>query len=151
MSLSDKAQIKINRIKSENRGALGLLGAALAPGSIERAAGGKLAETRRNVVERRNMEQQLSTLGKYCREGGFDPTRTFQHVANIDNEVWQVILGMFGRVDMETGEHMDDGLLYKYDPRTGNVALNRDFFFALIDFLETSGYPCDMRGKIKLT
>ena len=33
--------------------------------------------------------------------------------------------------------------------RFGNVS-NKPFFFALIDFLEASGYPCDMRGKIKI-
>lgn len=150
MSLSGKAELKVNRIKAQNAGALGLLGAAVAPESLGRAAGGKLAQTRANVVELRAMKQTLSTMGLYCRADGFDPTRTFQHVANIDNEVWQVILGMFARIDEETGEQMDDGLLYKYDGRAGCVKLNKDFFFALIDFLEASGYPCDMRGKIKL-
>lgn len=150
MSLSSKAELRVNRIKSQNAGALGLLGSAVAPESLARVAGGKLAETRKNVVERRALSQTLSTLGKYCREDGFDPTRTFQHVANIDNEIWQVILGMFGRIDMESGELMDDGLLYKTDER-GNIKLNKDFFFAIVEFLEASGYPCDMRGKVKLT
>lgn len=151
MSYSDKAGLKINRIKSANRGCLGLLGSALAPDSLGRAAGGKLSHTRENVVELRAMKQTISTMGLYCRADGFDPTRTFQHVANIDNEVWQVLLGMFARTDMETGEPMDDGLLYKYDVDRGCVKLNRDFFYAIIEFLEASGYPCDMRGKIKLT
>jgi len=150
VSLSDKAQLKVNRIKSQNAGTLGLLGAAVAPGSLGRAAAGKMRETRTNLVEQRDMRQTLSTLGKFVRADGFDPTRKFQHVANIDNEVWQVILGMFARVDMETGEQMDDGLLYKYDDHAGCVKLNRDFFYALLDYLEASGYPCDLRGKIKV-
>jgi hypothetical protein len=148
--MSANAELRVNRIKSQNAGALGLLGAAVAPDALGRAAGGKLAHTRQNVVELRAMKQTLSTLGLYVRADGFDPTRTFQHVANIDNEVWQVILGMFAKYDEETGEFEDDGLLYKYDPRAGCVKLHKDFFFALIDFLEVSGYPCDMRGKIKL-
>lgn len=149
MSLGPKAELKVNRIKAENAGALGLLGAAVAPESLGRIA--KLRTTRENVVELRAMKQTLSTMGLYCRADGFDPTRSFQHVANIDNEIWQVILGMFAKYDMESGEFMDDGLLYKFDPRSGCVKLNKDFFFALIEYLEASGYPCDMRGKIKLT
>lgn len=149
MSFSDTAGIKVNRIKSQNAGALGLLGAAVAPGSLGRVA--KLSETRKNVVELRAMKQTASTLGLYCRADGFDPTRSFQHVANIDNEIWLVILGMFAKYDEETGAFEDDGLLYKYDSHAGCVKLHRDFFYALLDYLEASGYPCDMRGKIKLT
>jgi hypothetical protein len=151
MSLSGKAELKVNRIKAQNAGALGLLGAAVAPESLGRVIGGKLRTTRTNVVELRAMKQTLSTMGLYCRADGFDPTRSFQHVANIDNEIWQVILGMFAKYNEETGEFEDDGLLYKYDTHSGCVKLHKDFFFALIDFLEASGYPCDMRGKIKLT
>jgi len=149
MSLSGKADLKVSRIKSQNAGALGLLGATVAPESLGRIA--KLAETRQNVVELRAVRQTMTTLGLYCRADSFDPTRTFQHIANIDNEIWQVILGMFARYDEETGEFMDDGLLYKFDSHAGCVKLNKDFFFALIEFLEASGYPCDMRGKIRLT
>jgi hypothetical protein len=142
-------ELKVNRIKSQNAGSLGLLGAAVAPGSLGRVA--KLAETRKNFVDLRAMQQTMSTIGLYCRMDGFDPTRTFQHVANIDNEVWQVIIGMFARNDDETGESLDDGLLYRYDEVAGCVKLHKPFFYALIDFLEASGYPCDCRGKIKLT
>lgn len=141
-------ELKVQRIQAENAATLGLLGGVM-PDVLGRVA--KIAETRRNVVERRNMEQALSTFGKYVRADGFDPTRSFQHVANLDNEIWLVILGMFAKYDEETGEFEDDGLLYKYDPRAGCVKLNKDFFFALIDYLEASGYPCDMRGKVKLT
>lgn len=147
MSFSDTAQLKVNRIKSKNAAALGLLGSVM-PQALGQVA--KLGETRRNFVELRVMRQTMSTFGLYCREDGFDPTRTFQHIANIDNEIWQVLLGMFARYDEETGAFMDEGLLYKYDPFSGNLRLNKDFFFALIGFLEASGYPCDMRGRIKL-
>jgi hypothetical protein len=149
MSLSQKAQLKVNRIKSQNAGTLGLLGATLAPGTLGRIA--KLRETRTNVVELRAMKQTLSTMGLYCRADGFDPTRTFQHVANVDNEIWLVLLGMFAKYDEEKGEFEDDGLLYKYDSHSGCVKLHKPFFFALIEFLEASGYPCDLRGRVKLT
>jgi hypothetical protein len=43
------------------------------------------AEVRREKV---NMEDALAKLGKYTKTGGFDPTRTFQHVANFDTSVW---------------------------------------------------------------
>jgi len=141
-------ELKVNRIKSQNAGALGLIGATM-PMILE--ANKKINTTRHNVVELRAMKQTVSTLGLYCRTDGFDPTRTFQHVANIDNDIWQVIIGMFGKYDEESGEFEDDGLLYKYDSRAGCVKLHKPFFFAIIDFLEASGYPCDMRGKIKLT
>jgi hypothetical protein len=137
-----------NRIKSQNKGALGVFGNVM-PTLLESNL--KIATTRANVVELRAMKQTASTLGLYCRADGFDPTRSFQHVANVDNEIWQVILGMFARYDEETGEFMDDGLLYKYDTTVGCVKLYKPFFYAIIDFLEASGYACDMRGKIKLT
>lgn len=149
MGFGAKAELKVNRIKAQNKGTLGLLGSAVAPEALGRVA--KLKETRQNIVELRAMKQTLSTMGLYCRADGFDPTRTFQHVANIDNEVWLIILGMFAKYDESTGEFEDDGLLYKYDSHAGCVKLHKDFFFALIDYLEASGYPCDMRGKITLT
>ena len=45
---------------------------------------------------------------------------------------------------------MDDGLLYKTDHKLGCLKLNKDFFFAIISYLEAQGIPCDMRGKIQL-
>lgn len=149
MSLGSKAGLKVNRIKAANAGTLGLLGNVVAPGALGRAARGKLATTRENVVELRNMRQSLSQLGKFVRADGFDPTRTLQYVANVDNEVWTLVLEMFAKYD-DDGNFMDDGKLYKTDPEMGVLRLNRDFFYAIIEYLEASGYPCDMRGKIKL-
>jgi hypothetical protein len=140
--------LKVNRIKAANAGTLGLLGATLAPGALGRAAEGKLTLTRTNVVEKRNMAQAVSQLGRFVRADGFDPTRTFQYVANIDTEVWALVQSMFARYN-DDGELMDDGLLYKTDG-DGNVKMNKDFFYAIIEYLEASGYPCDMRGKIKV-
>lgn len=139
--------LKINRIKSANRGQLGLLGevtrqAILVDPILKRSAA--------NRDEFRRMEDSMSALGAYVRKNGFDPTRTFQHVANIDNAIWVLILDMFARYDPETGELMDDGLLYKTDPVTNTIKLNKDFFYALLSFLESCGIPCDMRGKIVL-
>jgi hypothetical protein len=145
----EAAEIKINRIKSANRGALGLLGEALNPDVLgPRVA--KIQEAQEAIVEHRAIMETMSTLGKHVRTHGFDPTRTFQHVAKIDNAIWQVILGMFARYDETTGEFMDDGLLYKYDPQYGCVRLNKPFFFAILSFMESCGHQCDLRNKIKL-
>lgn len=140
--------LKINRIKSRHQAELSLLGDVV---KQAQEAIPKLKETAENRVERRNMMDSLSALGAHVRANGFDPTRTFQYVANLDTEVWTLILDMFAKYDPETGELMDDGLLYKFDPNTGAVRLNRDFFFALLDYFESLGIPCDMRGKIKLS
>ena len=140
-------EIKINRIKSRHQAELGLLGDTV---QMAQAAIPKLRETAENRVEARNMADAMSTLGAFTRTNGFDPTRTFQHVANFDTEVWTLILDMFAKYDEETGELMDDGLLYKFDQEAGCIKLNKNFFFALVSYFESLGIPCDMRGKIKL-
>jgi len=142
------AEVKVNRIKSANRGTLGMLGETV---QMAQASVPKLAETARNRVEFRNMADSMSALGAHCRVNGFDPSRTFQHVANFDTEVWTLILDMFAKYDEESGELMDDGLLYKYDPAYGCLKLNKDFFYAIVSYMEGMGIPCDMRGKIKLS
>lgn len=147
----EQAEIKINRIKAKNAGAFGLLGKAFENTEALAAASPRLVSAMEARVEKKAIYETLSTLGKHCRTHGFDPTRTFQHVAQIDPEIWQVILGMFARYDEETGEFMDDGLLYKYDPAAGCVRLNKDFFYALLSYLTACGYDCDMRNKVKLT
>lgn len=139
--------IKVNRIKSRHAAELGLLGEVT---MMAQTAIPKLRETAENRVAFRNMADSMSALGAYTRVNGFDPTRTFQHVANFDTEIWTLILDMFAKTDPETGEIQDDGLLYKYDPNSGSVKLNKDFFYALVSYFESLGIPCDMRGKIKL-
>lgn len=138
---------KVNRVKSQHASELGLLAdtVKMAQDSIA-----KLNTTRQNFVEERNMRQTLTTFGAHCRADGFDPTRTFQHVARFDTEVWTLVLDMFAKYDPESGELMDDGLLYKTDPNTGSLRLNKTFFYAILDYLESNGVPCDFRGKIKL-
>lgn len=141
------ADFKVNRIKSANAGTLALLSDTV---KIAQEAIPKLKRTAENRVEFRNMEDSMSALGKYVRANGFDPSRTFQHVANFDTEIWTLILNMFAKEDPDTGEMMDDGLLYKWDLEANALKLNKDFFFALVSYLEACGIPCDMRGKIKL-
>jgi hypothetical protein len=141
-------EIKINRIKGRHQAELSLLGDVT---KLAQEYNPKLRETAENRVIARNMEDTLSALGKFTRANGFDPTRTFQHVANFDTEIWTLILDMFARYDEETGEQMDDGLLYKFDQEAGCLKLNKDFFFALLSFFESQGIPCDVRGQIKLT
>lgn len=142
------AELKINRIRSRHKAEFNLLGEVT---KTAMEAIPKLQTTAHNRAEFRAMADVLSTLGKHTRVNGFDPTRTFQHVANFDTEIWTLILDMFAKTDPETGEPMDDGLLYKYDPVAGCVKLNKDFFFALVSYFEAQGITCDMRGKIKLT
>jgi hypothetical protein len=135
---------KITRIKAANQAAMNLMGDVL---KVAHEKLPELAADQRATVEFRHMSEELSTLGKYARTGGFDPTRQFQHVARFSQPVWQLIIDMFGRFD-DNGTLMDDGLLYK--EIEGRVQLYKPGFFAIVDFLESSGIECDMRGKIKL-
>jgi len=141
------AELKMNRIKAANKGELGLLREVLNPDALHPRVS-KLAMTAENRIEYRNMMKTFSALGAATNVNGFDPTRTFQHVANVDTEVWTLILDMFAKFD-DDGNLMDDGLLYKTDTKDNCIKLNKPFFYALISFLEASGYPCDMRTKIK--
>lgn len=141
------AGITIARVKRQNETKLALLGEVVKT-SQEKLT--KLTTAAVNRIEFRNMEQAMATLGKHCRAGSFDPTRQFQHVANFDNEVWLLILELFARYDDATGELMDDGLLYKYDEDAGCLKLNKPFFYGLVDYFESIGVPCDMRGRIKI-
>jgi hypothetical protein len=144
----DAKDFKVTRIKGASPGSLALLGETV---KLAQEYVPKLRASAENRVEFRNMEDSMSQLGAYCRKNGFDATRSFQHIANLDNEVWLMILAMFAKEDPETGELQDDGLLYKFDESTKNVRLNKPFFYALIGYLEALGIPCDMRGKIKLS
>lgn len=140
-----KGDFQITRIKAENKGALTLMSDVL------KVAHEKLPDLRaeaENRIEFRNMQQAMSAFGKYANSDGFDPTRTFQHVASFSQPVWQMVVDMFARYD-EDGNLMDDGLLYK--TIEGRLQLNKPFFYALLSYLEGQGIPCDMRGKIKLT
>lgn len=140
--------VKMQRIKSANRVRLQMFGEILNPNVLHSAVP-RLASAQEGRLEYRNMVDTMSKLGAHCRANGFDPTRTFQYVANIDSSVWSAILEAFAKHDPETGELMDDGLLYKTD-ENGTIKLNRDFFYSLLSYLEASGYVCDMRSKVKL-
>lgn len=139
--------LKINRIKSRHKEELGLLGDVVKQAQVSIP---KLAMTAENRIEFRNMADSMSALGAHVRANGFDPTRTFQHVANFDTEIWTLILDMFARYD-EDGNQIDDGLLYKWDESIGALKINKPFFYALLDYFEAQGIPCDMRGKIILS
>lgn len=140
--------VKMQRIQRANRVRLQMFSDILQP-EVLHSRVPRLAQVAEARAEMRAILETQAALGRFCRAGGFDPTRTFQHVANIDSSVWSAILEAFGKFHEETGELMDDGLLYKTD-ENGTIKLNRDFFYALIDWLESSGYECDYRGKIKL-
>jgi len=142
-----EGDLKITRIKSRHKAELEHLGAVVGAAQDRVPLLKATSENRQNT---RNMTDVLSTLGKFTKTNGWDPTRTFQHVANFDTAIWTLVLDMFARYDEATGELMDDGLLYKTDPNDGNVKLNKDFFFALVSYFESQGITCDMRGKIIL-
>ncbi len=139
--------LKVTRIKARHEAELTLLTDVV---KLAQEHVPKLRETKANRAEWRDMESALSTLGKHVRSGGFDPTRTFQHVANFDTEIWTLVLDMFAKHDPVTGEQMDDGLLFKYDETAGCLKLHKPFFFAIVDMFESMGIECDMRGKINI-
>ena len=141
-----QGEFKMNRIKSRHAAELSLLGDTVKMAQERVPLLKATAETRREV---RSMTDALSTLGAFTKTNGFDPTRTFQHVANFDTAIWTLILDMFARYDAE-GNQIDDGLLYKTDPKDNTLKLNKDFFFALVSFFESQGIACDMRGRIIL-
>ncbi len=122
---------------------MNLLSDILAPEVLHRRVP-RLAEVAEASQEYRNLRETVDTLGKYTKVGGFDPSRRFQYVAQIPSSVWSAVVEVFGKTDPETGELMDDGLLYITNER-GQIVLNKDFFMALL-----SGplAQFDMRTKI---
>ena len=141
------AGMRINRIRAKDAVAFRELGGALAPERLH-AALPRTALTEEARTEKANLVHTLQTFASYTKAGGFDPTRTFQYVANIDQSVWATILDLFAAYDPDTGELVSDGLLYKTDLRTNKPTINKEFFYALLGYLEESGYKCDMRAKL---
>lgn len=142
------AGIKVNRIKAANRAHMNLLKEIVAPDVLHERVP-RLASVMEARVEHRNKMNEIQQWGQLSRATGFTPDKSMQYVAQIDASVWSVIVETFGKTDPETGELMEDGLLYKMDER-GNLVLNRDFFYALVAELQGAGYECDMRGQVKL-
>lgn len=135
----DGSEIKMQRVRRENRADLNLLGSILAPEVIaERVP--RLMEVQEARVAQRNIERQMAAFRDFA------PGTQFQHVAQIDQSVWSAILEVFGKIDPDTGEPMHDGKLYITDDR-GNLVINRTFFYTLITYLQAHGYECDMRTK----
>lgn len=134
-------ELKINRIKAKNKEYFKVLSEVVEPNRLHSRVPrlGEVEEARRKHKQRIDEIRQLAA----------HQNSNMDYVAQMDQSVWSAILSIFARYDPETGELMDDGLLYKYNPDRGTVLLNKDFFFALIDMLEASGYTCDMRGRIK--
>lgn len=131
------SDVKINRIKRENVHLFNLLEDALTDGKLLLRSR-DMRQKMETVKYRQEMLQTAQSLTHAIARGGpFDPTRQFSLVANnVDPAVWRVILDTFARIDPETGEPMDDGLLYTTQPDDGTgelkVKLNRDFFYALL-------------------
>ena len=143
---NNSADQKINKLKAQNKSQLGVLGGVITPEVLHRAVP-RLATAEEYRAEKKAMVDTMATFAKYSKAGGFDPTRTYQYVANIDQSVWSAILETFAHYD-EDGNLVHDGQLYKWDHRTNSPTLNRDFFYMLLSYLESIGYKCDMRAKI---
>lgn len=120
----EKGEIKINRIKAQNKVHMDILSDVLSPEVLHERVP-RLAEVQEARVAQKNMIETARELGKY-------KSSFFHHVANIDQSVWSAVLQVFARHDPETGELIDDGLLYKFDPDRQCLVLNRDFFYALL-------------------
>jgi hypothetical protein len=146
------SDIKINKILRENVTHMNMLGEILKP-EVLHAHVPRLASIAEARVEYRNKMNTLQALGATSRATGFDPTRQFQYVAQIDQAIWSAVLEVFAKYEFENADDpnspprlMHDGLLYVTDHR-GNVVLNRPFFYAL---LAGPLKDYDMRGKVKL-
>jgi len=135
--------IKMSWIKSQNKAHLSVLADVVNPDVLGSRVP-RLAAVQEARQERQNILKTMRELGKF-------KDNNLRFVAEIDVSVWQAILDIFARTDPDTGELIDDGLLYKFDPDKGCIVMNKDFFFTLINFLEESGYSCDMRGTSKIT
>lgn len=141
------AGIKINRIKAADKTHMNTLEEVLGDGVALHKAAPNVALDESILLEQGAMEKTAAGMGKYVKAGGFDPTRKFQHVAHIPNTaVWNVVQKMFAQHDAY-GNLVDDGKLYKTDPRTGQPVLNKPFFYALLDG-PLRRY--DLRGKLKV-
>lgn len=130
------SEVKINRIKRENVHLFNLLENTLTDGTLLLRSR-NMREKMGVVKDRQDMLQTAQALTQAAAKGGFDPTRHFNLVANnVDPAVWRAILDVFARTDPETGEPMDDGLLYTTQPDDGTgelkVKLNKEFFYALL-------------------
>lgn len=133
------SEIKMQRVRRENRAELKVLSSILAPEVLaERVP--RLMDVQEARVAQRNIERQMAAFRDFA------PGTQFQHVAQIDQSVWAAILEVFGKIDYETGQPMHDGKLYITDDR-GNLVINRTFFYTLVTYLQAHGYECDMRTK----
>ena len=133
------SEIKMQRIRRDNRAELKLLASVLAPEVLTEHVP-RLMDVQEARVAQRNIERQMAAFRDFA------PGTQFQHVAQIDQAAWSAILEVFAKIDPETGEPMHDGLLYKVDERD-NIVINRPFFYTLITYLQAHGYECDMRTK----
>ena len=136
--------VTMRRIKAGIQGELGLLRDVVNP-EVLHAHVPKLKTTAQNRAEFKNIMETYSTLGKHTHRNGFDPTRTFQHVANIDIEIWALIIKMFAKED-ENGNLLEDGLLYKKNNETNAIELNKPFFYMIVKELNDAGYNTDYRS-----
>jgi hypothetical protein len=130
------SEVKVNRIKRENVHLFNLLENALTDGTLL-IRSRDMREKMVAVKERQEMLQTAQAFTQAMSKGRFDPTSHFQLVANnVDPAAWRAILDVFARIDPETGEPMDDGLLYTTQPDDGTgelkIRLNKDFFYALL-------------------
>lgn len=156
--LPTAGELKAARISSKNKILFDNISEVLRPEVLHKAVPG-LAETQEARTHMKNVLNEIQQWGKLSRSSGFvefAKDMHLQYIANIDANVWAMVLECFAKYDPDSyeiingkkvgGKLMDDGLLYIKDHR-GNVVLNKPFFYAL---LNGPLAQFDMRGKIKL-
>jgi hypothetical protein len=131
--------VKVRRVRRENKVLFDLLGEVISPDTLHSRVP-RLGEVNEARIQHKNRLNTIRELSKTADQH-------MHYVAQIDVSIWSIILDIFAKHDPLTGELMDDGLLYKWNPDKECVELNRTFFYALINMLEDSGYTCDMRRK----
>jgi len=136
------AEIRMQRIRRDNAAELKVLASVLQPEVLKQHVP-RIMDVQEARVAQRNIERQMAAFRDFERGA------KFQHVAQIDQAVWAAILETFAKIDPETGNPLQDGLLYVEDSR-GNIVINRPFFYTLITYLQAHGYQCDFRNKSKL-
>jgi len=146
--MSTKSEIKISRIKAKDKVKFNLIKNIVSSKELY-ARTPRLEEVQEARTQHKNLINEIRQWGSVEKVHGSISEKNLAYVAQIDSSIWAAILEVFAKHDPETGELIDDGLLYKADER-GNIVLNRDFFYALLDELNDAGYAADMRGRRKI-
>ena len=56
----------------------------------------RFATVQEGLDELRNLQQEITKVGKFVESAGFTPGKEFQRVARIPPSVWSAVMGVFG-------------------------------------------------------